>query len=129
MEFAGSKEITLKRLVETQSATGGLIRSYTTAARSGLPTTVKARIIHLNEKQKIEHGVRGDQQGFKFLCETNPQITLNDRVEFSMPQGAGVADETYAVDVVNPSRPRTMSDDASGTQFWVVVGERDTSET
>lgn len=114
--------ITVKRFDSseaTQDAVGGVIPTYTTAARGTLETSFKCRAIRLSPKEKIDHGIREDISGWKFLIpDSNPSITTEDRIEFDYVTG-----DSRTVKVTVPSHARSA--DAA---FWVVIGVEDNTE-
>lgn len=115
-------ELTIERVSITQGASGGQVRSYDTANRtSGDPLTVKGRAVRMTEKEKLEHGVRGDFTAWKFLVpETDPKVTLQDRIVFDYTDG-----ESHTVKVIHASFLRaTMFD-----KLYKFLGQEDTTET
>jgi hypothetical protein len=114
---------TIKRLVlpMPQDATGGQIRTYTAAARGTLPKTVTGRAVRLKDSEKIDHGVRGEKVGWKLLTQTNPEITLEDRVEFDYVPGQPVA-----VKVTAESHARLGT--TSTPNHYTTAGEDDSTE-
>lgn len=115
---------TIKRLVTPvgQDSTGGQIRNYTAAARGALPKTVTGRAVRLRDSEKLDHGVRGEKKGWKLLTLTNPQITLEDRVEFDYTPGEGVI-----VKVTAESHGRLGT--TTGPHHYTTAGEEDSTET
>ena len=113
--------ITIKRLdTGSQDAFGGVSRAYTTAARGTLDTSRECRAIVMTAKEKLDHGIRSDCTGWKFLVPTtDPSITINDRIEFDYVNG-----DSRTVKITVPSRARSA--DAA---FWKVIGIEDKSET
>ena len=103
----------------TQDSTGGLVQSYTTAARGSLETLISCRAIRMTSKEKIDHGIRESVIGWKFLFqESDPSITLEDRIEFEYTSG-----DLRVVKVTVPSEARSA--DAA---FWKVIGVEDKTE-
>ncbi len=115
--------LTIKRLKVTQdTSVGGQIRTHTTSERGALPKTVKGRPIRMTDKEKLDHGVRGERQGWKLLTLTNPKITLEDRVEFDyMP------DEPVTMKVLVASHARIGG--TAEAHHWTTIGEEDTTES
>lgn len=112
--------LTIKRGTATAGTLGGQRVAYTTAARAGLPTVVKGRAILMNPKEKNDHGVRGELNGWKFLMpDGDPQITLEDQISFDF-----IAGQSHVVKVLVGSHARS----ADG-RFWKVIGQEDTTET
>lgn len=115
---------TITRLAVTQDALGGQVRTYTAAARAGLPTEVCGRAIRLKDTEKLDHGVRGEKNGWKLLVpatQPNPLIALTDKVEFEYTPG-----ETVVMKVTKATHSRIgMTADSS---FYSTSGEEDTSE-
>lgn len=120
-------ELTLKRLVTTngepaQTSTGGYARSFTTAARGALPTSIAARAVVMNEKEKLENGVRGERTGWKFLTATDPSLGLTDQVVFDYLTG-----DTRTVKITKSTRGRINGD--GKVHHYTTFGEEDTTET
>lgn len=112
---------TIKRqATATRGSLGGPKFTYTTAARAGLPTKVSGRAIRMNQKEKIDHGVRGDRTGWKLLMpDGDPEITLEDQVSFDYVPG-----ESHVVKVLVPSHARSADE-----RFWKTLGEEDSTES
>lgn len=111
-------KFSIKRLVVTDDAVGGQTRTYTTAARGGLPASAKGRAVALTEKERNEFGVRGQVIGWKIMTTTNPKIELQDRVEFEYVPG-----ENHVVRVLVASRARSAD-----ANFWKCICEEVTQE-
>lgn len=113
-----SHELTIKRTAYTQDAAGGAVETTTVANRAGLPRKVKGRAIILKEKEKLEHGVRADYIGWKFLTATDPKIDIIDQIDFDYIDG-----QSHSVEILTPSRARS----ADG-RFWRTIGQEKSSE-
>lgn len=79
--------ITIERLSSTPNDTGGQTRTWSTAARGSLPSSIACRIVPLRSDERIAYGVRGSKQVWKFLFSSDPQITVVDRIRFNDPSG------------------------------------------
>jgi hypothetical protein len=110
--------LTIHRLVVTQNNTGGQVRTYTAAARGELPTSVSGRAVRLNQKEKLEYGVRGEMTGWKLMTETDPSITVQDRVTFDYVDG-----DSRTVRILNGSQARSAD-----ARFYRTIGEEVTQE-
>jgi hypothetical protein len=73
----------------------------------------------MSQKEKLDHGVRADKLGWKFMGETNPQITTQDQLQFDFMAG-----DAHTVKVTADSRPRSAD-----IAFYRVFGEEDDTET
>lgn len=111
--------VTIKRETETQGSSGGSTLTYTTGARGGRPTTWDCRAVMMSEKERLQHGVRGNLIAWKFMGETDPEITEEDQLDFEFVPG-----DQHIVKVLTPSRAR--STDAA---FYRVFGQKDTTES
>lgn len=110
---------TAKRLVEDQQdAVGGPVQNYTTAARGSLPKKFNGRAVRLSAKEKIDHGVRGQNEGWKILSSTDPQITLLDQITFEY-----VPDESHTLKVLIGSRARRVDGG-----LYKIICEEDSTE-
>ena len=114
--------LNIERVAVTQGSAGGQVRSYDTANRTGGdPVKVTGRAIRMSEKEKLEHGVRGDFTAWKFLVpETNPKVTLQDRIVFDYATG-----ESHTVKVTHASFLRSDLMD----NVYKFIGQEDTTET
>jgi len=117
-------EITVERVAVTQGTAGGQVRTYSTSNRSGNPIKVIGRAIRMTEKEKLDHGVRGDFTGWKFLVpDEDPKVALTDRVTFEYLPGDTTTSHT--VKITHSSFLR-----ANETQkLYKFLGEEDTSES
>lgn len=120
--YLQTHDLTIKRLVTTQDAVGGLAGTYTTTARGSLPTSVKGRPVVMTPREKNEHGVRGEVWGWRIMTETDPQIDLNDRVYFDLVSG-----DSRVVKVKVGSRPRFTV--GNNIKHYTTIGEEDSTET
>lgn len=111
--------LAVTRLAVTKDTTGGQVRTYTAAARGSRPTSVTARACLMSDKERSQFGVRGDVAAYKFLTTTDPQIALNDQVEFDYVSG-----QTELVKIITPSRALHPSG-----RLWRFYGEVDTTDT
>lgn len=112
--------ITIRRRVEgPQDAAGGTTPTYTTAGRGSLDTSRSCRAIAMSTKEKMDHGIRADVTGWKFLIPgDDPSITLQDQIAFDYVSG-----DSRTVKVIVPSRARSA--DAA---FYKVLGVEDRTE-
>lgn len=111
--------LTIKRNSPTQGVAGGLVDDYTTAARGSKPTSIKGRAILMNTKEKLEHGVRGDLLGWKFLIpDTDPQIELTDQVTFTYIDG-----QSHTVEILVQSHARSVDG-----RFYKAIGQEKSTE-
>ena len=116
--------ITVERVAITQGSAGGQIRTYSTSNRSGNPITVIGRAIRMGEKEKLEHGVRGDFTGWKFLVpDSDPKIALTDRVTFEYFPGDSTTSHTVKITHASFLRANESQ------KIYKFIGEEDTSET
>lgn len=111
--------LTIERDVPTRDSAGGLVENFSTSNRGTLLKSVKGRAILMSQREKLEHGVRGELLGWKFLIPKNPSITLQDRITFDY-----VKDQSHTVKVIVGSHARS-ADEA----FYRVIGQEDSSET
>lgn len=114
-------DLTIHRETGTRGTLGGRRISHTAAARGTLPTSVKGRAIAASAKEKIDHGIRAEQFGWKFLTPANPQIDLRDQVSFEYSTG-----DSRSVKVTVPSRARL--DGTGRVHHYVTFGVEDNSE-
>ena len=114
-------KLTIKRVSITQGAAGGQVRSFSTGNRGSRPNTVYGRAIRMKESEKIEHGVRGDFVGWKFLVpDVDPQVELEDQIVFEYYTG-----ESHTIKVTKESFVRS-------TEIGVLykfLGEEDSTES
>lgn len=113
-------KVTIKRLSTTRGTSGGQSRSFTTAARSsaGLPTKWDCRAMLMSNKDRVDYGVRAETQAWKFLGEDDPQITVQDQLEFDFVDG-----QSEVVKVLVGSHARSHNE-----KFYRVFGEDDSTE-
>jgi hypothetical protein len=112
-------EFTAKRLGTTQGAAGGQIRSFTVANRGALPRKFKGRAVIMKEKERLEHGIRGDFTAWKVLTPSDPKLDLTDQLVFDYVSG-----QSHTLKVIVASKAR--SHDA---KFYRTICEEDTSES
>jgi len=111
---------TIKRKVVTQGAAGGASFEYTTAGRSGLPTTAKGRAIIMSAKEKIEHGIQADMFAWKFLIpDKDPEVNEKDQVSFDYIDG-----QSHTVRVLTKSYARSVDG-----RFYKFTGEEKSTES
>lgn len=110
---------TIKRLSVTQDAMGGMVRTYTTAARGTLPTSVKGRACVVREKEKVEYGVRSERAVWKLLTDADPQVTELDQITFDYGDGV-----TRTLRVLISSYPRSAN-----LAFYKTICDEDETTT
>lgn len=118
-------ELRIKRASETRGALGGVLTTYTDAARGSLPLKVRGRAMVMNVKEKVDHGIRAEQYGWKLLVpqsQGDPQITLQDQVTFEYAPG-----DTRTVKITVPSRPRLNG--PGDVHHYTVIGVQDETES
>lgn len=105
---------TVKRYSITQGDAGGQVRTATTAARGSLSTSVTCRIQPLSVDERREFGVRAERAAWKLHTTTNPNLTVEDVVEFTDND-----EVSRTADVINPSR----NADGQGRLYTTILEE------
>lgn len=71
---------TIKRVVSTQSAAGGQVRSYSTANRGTLPTSTTGRMNQTNSQRRFTWGGHDYVFDAVWYTKTNPQCDNKDQL-------------------------------------------------
>ncbi|MGH8120598.1 MAG: hypothetical protein ACRESK_08300, partial [Gammaproteobacteria bacterium] len=75
-----TKDVTIKRQVITNTDAMGSSKAYTAAARGGLPTTGKCRVMKASARERFQYGVNDEDATDYLLFTTNPQVDNRDQV-------------------------------------------------
>lgn len=116
--LTGTHTLTITRSTFTRDASYGEVRAYTAAARGSSPTSVQARAIPMTVKERSQFGVRGSVKAWKFLMTSDPEVTLEDQIEFDYVSG-----QSEVVKVLTPSH--ALHPDG---RLWRIYGEVDTTD-
>ena len=74
--------VTIQRQSTTRTDSGGYQKTYSTANRGSLPTTLSCRVVPLGARERYEYRMRDQETSHKVYSLTDPQVDERDRFVF-----------------------------------------------
>lgn len=108
-----------RKVVSAQDSVGGQTYSYTAAGRGTLPTSWSCRVQQMSAREQRDHGIKGNNVGWKLLGHTRPQVDERDQITFVDSESV-----SHTIQVLGKER----NGDNQGI-MWQVNGEEDSTES